>query len=50
MHQLRSIEQPCGSTPVVAEVIGANLLGPIEDYLPDQSWDRTLFFRVSVDY
>lgn len=39
-----------GSTPVVAEVIGANLLGPIEDYLPDQSWDRTLFFRVSVDY
>lgn len=39
-----------GSTPVAAEVIGANLLGPIEDYLPDQSWDRTLFFRVSVDY
>jgi iron complex outermembrane receptor protein len=39
-----------GSTPAVAEVIGANLLGPVSDYLPDQSWDRTLFFRVAIDY
>ncbi len=38
-----------GSTPAVAEVIGANLLGPISDYLPDPSWDRVLFFRFAID-
>ena len=38
-----------GSTPVTAEVIGANLLGPISDYLPDRSWDRSLFFRFAID-
>lgn len=38
------------STSVVAEVIGANLLGPVEYYLPDQSWDRTIFFRLSFDH
>lgn len=38
-----------GPSTVVAELIGANLLGPVSDYLPDQSWDRVLFFRLSVD-
>ena len=38
-----------GSTPAVAEVIGANLLGPVSDYLPDSSWDRVLFFRFALD-
>lgn len=39
-----------GSSSAVAELIGANLLGPISDYLPDQSWDRILFFRLSIDH
>lgn len=39
-----------GSSSAVAELIGANLLGPIGDYLPDQSWDRVLFFRLSIDH
>ena len=37
-----------GANPVVAEWVGANLLGPISDYLPDQSWDRVVFFRLSI--
>lgn len=39
-----------GSSPLVAEWVGANLLGPISDYLPDQSWDRSLFFRLSIEH
>ena len=39
-----------GSTTVTAEMIGANLLGPVHDYLPDLAWDRTLFLRFSLDY
>ena len=39
-----------GAAPAVAEVIGANLLGPVSDYLPDPSWDRVLFFRLAIDY
>ena len=39
-----------GSTPVTAELIGTNLLGPVSNYLPDRSWDRVLFFRLAVDY
>ena len=39
-----------GSSSAVAELIGANLLGPIGDYLPDHSWDRVLFFRLSIDH
>jgi iron complex outermembrane receptor protein len=38
-----------GASSAVAELVGANLLGPVGDYLPDQSWDRVLFFRLSVD-
>lgn len=38
-----------GSSSAVAELIGANLLGPVHDYLPDRSMDRVLFFRFSVD-
>ncbi len=37
-----------GANPVVAEWVGANLLGPVSDYLPDQSWDRVMFFRLSI--
>ncbi|MFZ1493361.1 MAG: TonB-dependent receptor [Candidatus Competibacter denitrificans] len=37
------------STTFVAELVGTNLLGPLEDYLPTQSWDRTVFFRLSLD-
>lgn len=39
-----------GATPVTAELVGTNLLGPVEDYLPDQSWDRAVYFRLNVDY
>lgn len=38
-----------GSTPVTAELIGANLLEPIHDYLPDRSWERSLFFRFAIN-
>jgi outer membrane cobalamin receptor len=38
-----------GSTPVLAEVVGTNLLGPVSDYLPNLTWDRSVFFRISFD-
>ena len=38
-----------GSTPVTAELIGANLLGPVSDYLPNREWDRSVFLRFSLD-
>ncbi|MBS1221694.1 MAG: hypothetical protein H6R23_1314, partial [Proteobacteria bacterium] len=38
-----------GSTPVTAELIGTNLLGPISDYLPNREWDRSVFLRFSLD-
>ena len=39
-----------GSTPVTAELVGANLLGPISDYLPNREWDRSVFLRFSLDH
>ena len=39
-----------GSTPVTAELIGANLLGPVSDYLPNREWDRSVFLRFSLDH
>ena len=39
-----------GSHSVLAELIGANLLGSVSDYLPDQAWERVLFFRLAVGY
>jgi iron complex outermembrane receptor protein len=39
-----------GSTSVLAELIGANLLGSVSDYLPDRAWERVLFFRLAVGY
>lgn len=39
-----------GASSVSAELIGANLLGPVKDYLPDQAWDRAVYFRLGVDY
>ncbi|MDG4549767.1 MAG: TonB-dependent receptor [Candidatus Competibacter sp.] len=38
-----------GSTPVTAELVGANLLGPVSDYLPNREWDRSVFLRFSLD-
>ena len=39
-----------GSTPVTAELIGANLLGPVSDYLPSREWDRSIFLRFTIDH
>ncbi|MEI2782229.1 MAG: TonB-dependent receptor [Candidatus Competibacter sp.] len=39
-----------GSTPATAEVIGANLLGPVSDYLPSREWDRSIFLRFTIDH
>jgi iron complex outermembrane receptor protein len=37
------------SHQAVAELILTNLLGPINDYLPDQEWERGVLFRFSID-
>ncbi len=39
-----------GASPAVAELVGANLLGTVNDYLPDQAWERVLFVRFAVGY
>ncbi|MFO7641465.1 MAG: TonB-dependent receptor [Candidatus Competibacteraceae bacterium] len=38
-----------GSSLAVVELVGANLLGPVSDYLPSREWDRSVFLRFSLD-
>lgn len=37
------------STAVTAELISANLLGSISDYLPSRKWDRSVFLRFALE-
>lgn len=39
-----------GSSLAKVEAIGSNLLEPVADYLPSQVWNRTLFFRLNLDF
>lgn len=39
-----------GQTQALAELVGENLLEDVSDYLPGRAWERSLFFRFSVDY
>jgi outer membrane receptor protein involved in Fe transport len=38
-----------GNKAVIAELVGTHLIEPVSDYLPNQEWDRGVFFRLSLD-
>ena len=39
---------PLGPSRALAELVATNLLGPVNDYLPSQAWDRGVFLRFTV--
>ena len=39
-----------GNRRAVAEIVGTNLLGSVNDYLPTRAWDSGVFFRLALEY
>jgi hypothetical protein len=39
-----------GNVDMLGEIVGTNLLEPVNDYLPIREWDRGIFARLAVEY